>query len=333
MARTITPNKPIEVNPYEIARVEDVNYDKMISGWLEKGGDTKPPEDPRSIEEIQAAEDLTSAISIIDFFELEDVNVIEDDPLETMSQISAMMEEGAQEEFEQAKQQRNLNIEEDAAEKIEQVQEFIVNDDDPLLEKDYKEKSERLIQKITLKEERKERPESVFERAREESQSFQTGTSSYNRATSSASSGFRSATATTAKSEKTIVHDEEKRIQEKYELYSNGSARMKDLVYNGSVIQEEKRAVPVNKFGGKRKFRLRNIINSVKDWSRTKKAKVMWKVGAAVCIETALAMITKQQNFDGPMQLIGYIGMMLGVFYIGTSLRAEGFDMRRLSMI
>jgi hypothetical protein len=338
MTRTIEMGDSTPYESFDIARLEDVDYDEMKKKWMDNSKNFELSQDNRTVEEIQADEDFQVASLFVDFFEMGDeieLDPLTADGLEAMSKISAMMGEGSQEVFDTAEMQRALNIEEDAAERIEQVETFIINDDDPFLSKEYKEKSERIIQRLMSgAENRRDSTETIFESSKENTRSYYDSKDTediFGRKTSS--DGYRTATATnTTTTSSQTVHDEEKRRKEIHQMFAAGNDKMLNFVYNGPVKKKENRS-PINKYGGKRKFGIKSIWASTKHFFGSRDAKVLCKVGIALCLETALAIITKQREFNGPGQMLGYLGMMLGVFYIGSEIRAEGYDMRRLSVI
>lgn len=331
MARSITLDREETKTSFGIARREDVNYDDVKKRWMESADKMELPQDPRTQEEIQAAEDFSVAAGFADFFEFEGVEISEGDAQETMVKMAAMMEAEAQDEIQLAQEQRARNIEEDAAEKIEQVEVFVVNEDDPLLEKDFKEKSEKIIQKWAMEDKKKD---GTYEPTKEDVDKKWQTTSSSSDPWPSSSNRTRTATATSTTTSGTgTIYDDGQRNKEIHQMYSNMHDNILNTVHNGPVWKEEKKATPVNHFGGKKKFSMKSIWTSVKGWFKSKKSKAICKIGVALCMETALGIITKRQSFDGPGQMLGYLGMMLGVFFIGSELRAEGYDMRRLSVI
>lgn len=334
MARIIGSNRKTEEQSYSLARMEDVDYEEMKKRWMESDKAKLLPDDDRTITEIQASEDTRMLQEFAEFFGIEGVDPTMGDPLDTMVQISNMMEEGSQDVFQTAEMQRELNIEEDAAERIQQIMEFEVNTDDPLLQTDYKEKSERIIKKLLVDEDKKTESRShssIFEEAKQESARFASSSSTDN-SFGRSSTGTRTASATTTTTTHT-VHNNEQREKEVHALYADGADRMRNLVANGPVWKAEKKQTQPHHFSGKKKFRFKNMVSAAKSWLSSNKADAIFKVGIAVCLETALAVITKQRSFDGPGQTLGYIGMMLGVFYIGSELRSIGYDQRRLAMI
>lgn len=328
MARSITLDREETTTGFGLARREDVNYDDIKKRWRESADKMDLPQDNRTAEEIQAAEDFSGAASFAEFFGYEDVEINEVNAQEVMEKMASEMEAVSEEEFKIANDIREKVIEEDAAEQIEQVSAFVVNEDDPLLEADFKEKSERIIQKLVVEDSKKD---GTYESIREEARKTHSTSDPW-----SGTSGTRSTTATsttTRSSSTTVFQDNDQRKKEVYEMYANGHDNMLGFVHNGRMWEKPKKTASVNTFSGRRKFGLKSMWQSTKHWFHSPNAKLMCKVGIALCMEMALGIITQKQTFDGPKQMLGYLGMMLGIFYIGAELRAEGFDMRRLSAL
>lgn len=316
-----------------IARLEDVDLENLKRKYMEDAKNGKLPNDDRTIDEIQASEDTNSSVEFLDFFEVEgfDIDPLADNAQEVMVKISTIMDEGAKELDITIQNQTENAIEENAAEGIEQIKEFAINDKDPLLKTDFKEKSERIIQKLVIEDKKKTETSargSIFEEAREETRRTTTSDP-----WASTTSGSRTTTVT---SSTTTVHSPQDNTQRDKEFARNmadGANAMRAFVYNGPTKAKKKKTPQPHHFGGKRKFSLKSAISTVRGWLSSDDAVLMCKVGVALCLETALAVVTKQRTFDGPGQTLGYIGMMLGIFYIGSELRASGYDQRRLAMI
>lgn len=332
MARTITMERETAQTNFGIARREDVNYDDVKKRWMESADKMDLPRDPRTQDEIQAAEDFNQSASFAEFFEVDDVEIAEGNANEAMILMAEAMETIAQEEIQLANEQRHLIIEEDSAEKIEQVEQFVTNEDDPLLMNEFKEKSEKIIQKWSVEDSKRD---GTYDEVKEAAKSKYHATDDpWNSMNSNSNSGSRTATATSSKTSTTTVFaDDENRKQEVYQMYANGRDNMLAFVHNGKVKDKPKKQAQVHRFGGKKKFSLKNMWGGVKRWFNGQDAKMLCKVGVALCFELGLGLITKKLSFDGPGQMLGYLGMMLGIFYIGSELRAEGFDMRRLAMV
>jgi hypothetical protein len=332
MARIIGNERKHTESSYSLARMEDVDIDNLKRKYMENIKNGSLPSDERTVTEIQASEDAVKLTEFADFFELEgvDVDPMTDNPLDAMVQISNMMEEGAQELDIVVQTQRENAIEENAAEGIEQIKEFAVNDGDPLLASDFKEKSERIIQKLVVEDKKKTESStsSVFEEARRESRSSSANDDIFNTKTS----GIRTTTATATTTTQSASGNQQ-RDKEIHAMYADGSNAMRAFVYNGPVKPKKKKESKAHHFGGRKRFSFKNMVSTVKKWLHSEEASTLCKVGIAVCLETALAVITKQRSFDGAGQTFGYIGMMLGVFYIGSELRSIGYDQRRLAMI
>lgn len=332
MARIIGNDRKQVESSYSLARMEDVDIENLKRKYMENVKNGALPNDERTITEIQASEDAVKLTEFADFFELEgvDVDPMTDNPLDAMVQISNMLEDGAQELDIVVQTQKELAIEENAAEGIEQIKEFAVNNGDPLLASDFKEKSERIIQKLVIEEKKKTESSasSVFEEARQESRR---SSSVNDDIFGSQTSGTRTATATTTTTQS--ASSNQQRDKEIHTMYAEGANAMRAFVYNGPVKPKKKKEAKAHHFGGRRKFSFKNMVTTVKKWLYSEEATTLCKVGIAVCLETALAVITKQRSFDGAGQTFGYIGMMLGVFYIGSELRSIGYDQRRLAMI
>lgn len=336
MARTITMDKTETRTNFGIAIREDVNYDDVKKRWMENNDKLDLPRDPRTQDEIQAAEDFNSVASFAEFFSIDDIEIVEGNAVEVMEQIAVGMEGIAQEDIQSANEQREKIIEEDAAEKIEQVSQFVVNVDDPLLMNDFKDKSEKIIQNWSVEDSKRD---GTYDAAKEEStssrsNSYATNDPWNNMSSSSNNSSGRTASVTSSKTTSIVSElDDEKRKQEVYQMYANGRDNMLAFVHNGKIKDKPKKTTPVNRFGGKKKFSPKNMWAATKRWFSGRDAQMLCKVGVALCFEMALGLITKKLNFDGPGQMVAYLGMMLGIFYIGSELRVEGFDMRRLAMV
>jgi hypothetical protein len=333
MARTIGTERRQSINSNSIARLEDVDLEGLKRKYMEDVKNGKLPNDERTITEKQADEDSNANAEFLDFFEVEGFGFdpAVDNPQDVMVQISTKMDEAAQELEIKVKDQAERAIEENAAEGIEQVKEFSINDKDPLLKQDFKEKSERIIQKLVLEEKQKTESSSrssIFDDAREETRRSSTVNDPW---AGVSNSGTRTTTATTT----TTVNptDTAQRDKEYARNMADGANAMRNFVYNGPTKAKKKKVSQPHHFGGKKKFSLKGALSTVRNWLSSDEAVLLCKVGVALCLETALAVVTKQRSFDGPGQTLGYIGMMLGVFYIGSELKASGYDQRRLAMI
>lgn len=328
MARLIEDTLRTEERQFtSLATLDQVSVEELRKKYMEQIDNGILPTDERSIGEIQNSEAAAETDFFLEFFELKDeVTVDPDEPMESAKQISIMIEEGSKEVFEKAEEQRANNIEEDEAEKIKQLTAFTVNDDDPLLTKEYTEKKEKLIQSIRLEEEKtqqKTQSDSFYDRQENRSQTREQA-----RGFTHSASSSRTASGTS----QTIFETNEPTQQYRAQMV-HGSKTMKDLAVNGAIKKRKEHRPKPHSFGGKRKFRFKNVVKTVRDWFRTDDARVMTKVGIALCFETAIAVICGKYEFDGPTQTLGYLAMMMGVFYISRELLSEGYDPRRMNLI
>lgn len=332
MARTITLDREEVKTNYGLARREDVNYDDVKKRWMESADKIDLPRDPRTQEEIQMAEDMSEAAMFAEFFEFEGVEITESSGVDAMVIMAEGIENVSQEEIQLANEIREKIIEEDAAEKIEQVAEFVVNTDDPFLVNDFKEKCEKVMQKWAIDDAKRD---GTYDSTKDTttSNSYSTVDPWNTMGSTNNTSSSRTATATSTKTTTTVFEGDDKRQQEIHQMYTNGRDNMLAFVHNGKQKEKKKKAPDVRQYGGKRKFSIKNMWGATKRWFAGQDAKLLCKVGIALCMEMALGLITKKLSFDGPGQMLGYLGMMLGIFYIGSELRAEGFDMRRLAMV
>ena len=70
-----------------------------------------------------------------------------------------------------------------------------------------------------------------------------------------------------------------------------------------------------------------------KEWFNSDEGTIMLKVGAFISLETALGIMTKKFEFDGALQAVSFIGMMLGVFAIGRELSVEGLNPKNYGLV
>lgn len=305
-----------------LARMEDVDVDNLRKRYMEKGK-SKLPNDDRSPSEIQAIVDTEETMAFLQFFEMEeDVELDADDPLGGMAQMSAMMDEASQDVLELAESQREMNIEEDAAESIVQVTEFTVNDKDPVLSLDFKENNERIIKKLISDSKKESEPtRSLFDEAREE-----TARQGW--------SGHRTTEPISSSTSSSNVH-QSSREGKGFAGLDVATERMRQFVMNGSYKKPKTKKVSMHQFSGKKKGikgMFRNAWESTKEWFASDHATTILKVGAMVCLEAAVAVVTKKMEFENGKQVLMYIGMSLGIFVVGTELKEKGFDARRLSI-
>lgn len=332
MVRVIGREESRIDNPFSLARMEDVDLDSLKKKYMEAKKNGTLPDDDRNVTEIQASEDAKKAMDLLEFFGLENdvrIDPMTEDPLEAIARISEMLEEDSRELYEKAESQRALNIEEDAAERIEQIAEFAVNNDDPLLSTEFKEKSEKLIQKLILDEEKEERGSSTQETRDRSSNTQETFGRKYH---SNTTSSQRSTTGTVHTTNSKTVYNREER-ERNYEMFFAKSVdRVMNFAYDGPPIQRKEKRSEVRMFGGKKKFSPKVLWAKTKNWFRSREAGLLIKVGIALTLQTMIAVITKQVELDGPGQTVSHLGMLLGLFYISKAIRDEGYDMRRLSM-
>lgn len=341
MARVIS--KDVEKTDFQtgaLARLDDVSFEKMKQRYMEDVKSGKLPDDNRKPEEIQEEEDTKELAEFIDFFELDDFEYDpnRDDPKTASDRLSEQLSESQRGILETAISQMETNIKEDAAQNIEQVEEFTVNDKDPFLAQEYKEKSERIIKNWALESEKEsERETRTSTRASYEEPSrtstFNSG-SGFAHKSQYSNGGTRTTTGTVSNSQSSTVFNkttDDERIRQQFGL---GASKARDFAINSKFRDEEENFVSnAYRFGGKKKWGLRYMKDVTLSWMKTKKAKRLLKVAAAICLETSLAVMTKQFEFDGPTQLLSFVGMTLGIFYLTSELAKEGYDQRRLAFI
>lgn len=336
MSRTITRDEGV-VQSFGLARMEDVNYDDMKKKWMESADKIELPKDTRTQEEIQADNEFIEAAKFVDFWGIEGVAISETGGQEAMMEMAAMIEAVNKEEIQYMNEIIEKVIEEDAGEKIEQMTAFVTEEDDPLLEKRFEEAATKLIEKIFMEDIKREGTDDKREEDstwKEDVKSFYTGGSSSSSKSDpwASSSSSRTASSTSATTSTVTMDEMERRDKQNHMVMTKMRDNVLDMAVNAPKWKDEKKEKPIHYFGGKKKRNLKYYMASIKSWFRSKKGKATWKIGIALCMELALGVITKKIELEGPMQMLSYLGMSLGVFYVGSELYGEGYDMRRLRM-
>ena len=328
MARVIDTRADVETPSTGLMRLED--FEERKKRWTESGQSQKLPDDERTVAEIQASEDSLAASEFLAFFELEE-EFNSDDPLSSIQEFSVKMEESSKEDYEVAENRRESYAEKDKEFKIEQCTEFYVNTEDPTLSEYYKEKSERIIQKILVQENDTKRFDTVIDAEPTRSSSNQRTSGNqrsfgYEETTRSADATSRTTTSTQNNSQNTEAQN-----KLRSSLYSSSADNMRQFAHAGP--KRQKKASSHRYYGGKQKFSIKNMFRKTRDWFRNDEAKLLTKIGIAVCLEAGLLMITNKYRFEGPKEMFSYLAMMLGVFYISRELSSEGYDPRRLAIL
>ena len=136
------------------------------------------------------------------------------------------------------------------------------------------------------------------------------------------------ATESVAKDSSTTMREQRKARREFY----NGAANdVKELTVRRNQAMAEKTHARIDKKRkGKRrqKLTLRSAFTSVKSWFGSHDAADLFKVGTLICMETALAILTGKHEFEGKGQLMAFLGLMTGLYYIGQKVVEIGFDPR-----
>lgn len=312
-----------------LVRYEDANVEAIRKKYAEEVEKQELAVDQRSVEEIQAEVDAQAMNFLNEFLELEDeVYVDQHDPYGSWKQFSSQMKEELHDVFEEAHLQREQIAEEEAADRIEQVETFSVNEKDPFLEESFKQKSERMIKKMVLRKEQEE-----GRNPNDNSDSYTRTTKQYSTADPFGAKTYYGNTRETKASTQTFDASGDQQSKSCWAHAPDLSDKIKQTVVNGGRDWNDDNAKPIYYFGGKGKFKLKYFLAKTKNWFRSKKGRRTVKMGMALCLETALAVITHKMHFDGNGQALAFIGMMLGLFYISNELWAEGYDPRRIKLI
>jgi hypothetical protein len=74
------------------------------------------------------------------------------------------------------------------------------------------------------------------------------------------------------------------------------------------------------------KYAKKSWWRKTKDFFKSKKGRVMVKVGLLMAMQLGMAIIGRKYEFGGFGQAAAFLGMMLGTFYISKELQAEGVN-------
>ncbi|MGE7305889.1 hypothetical protein ACQKJG_18870 [Priestia megaterium] len=338
--RVISSNKETRQEPSRGLAVRDsVNIDELKKKYMRDVEDGKVDTKPFDPAESQSAEDLMSATSFTDFFDLEgEVVITEDAPDEALSNLTNIMMDSSDEVFTKAEEQRTVIEEEDENEKMSHYQEdkYTINDD-ANLSNEYTKKSESLIKKI--KQDDKAAKQIFIGLDKDEHGNFLKkddeqdpyAPKKYQQSHSwSKPSSHTSSTSTSKPVESFSRTDDPEAIKRKQSQYAHAADTVRNFVGGGPKKQKKKKEV--SRFGKKR-WSFKGMVASVKQWFRSEDAALLCKVGTMMCLELSLAIITKKYEFDNTGQLVAFLGMMLGIFYISREIMSEGYDPRRMSFL
>lgn len=332
---TIDDKNQRKESPYSLAKIEDVDHDALRKRFTEDTG--KDPYETKSIEEMEFDETTEEATLFAEFFELEGDEFADEDPGSSLRKMQESVSEN-EEEFEDAEKSAEEIKRMDADEGVIQaeISEFDTNED-PLLEQEFKEKSERMIKKMVVEDSKQDRPHTSpgtggAERIIDKETPFTSTRSSY-----SSSSPFgeddsfrRSTTNSNSSSNKSTVYNKEGRDKQVAFQYSEGATMMANMAHYAPKTSKTKRK---KSFFKRRHWNWKSVTKDLAEVFQTDKARMMMKVGAMLSLQMSMAIVSKRYEFDNSKQMLTYLGLMMGVFYIGHELSNEGLDPRRMQMI
>lgn len=340
MVRVINPVEDQEVvSTYlGLAIRDDVNTDAQMSRFMENI-EEEVEFRALTLEEQRVMEDEQFASELAELFDL-DESFIQGEgheaALELIDLIADTSVEGQKEDLESILE----GTIRDPQVTYASFEQFELKEKVDLLDEEFKERSTRKFKSL-IKEQNDEiepdesmgartysgKSDSMFDEIRENGHTnFTSGSSIFG----NSSSGTRKETVDNTTTATTTVFDREKREKQLKNMYSHGAQSMRNMAFSGreKVKKKKKR----NHFGKKR-FSVKNVWGSVKEWFHSDESILLSKIGVMLCLETGMAIITKQHEFEGTGQMLAFLGMMLGVFYISREIRAEGFDPRKMSMV
>jgi hypothetical protein len=325
-----------EQREHTLANLEDVSAEAFRKRFMEKVENGTLPDDNRTVEEIQVEEDATELLGFLSWCGIDEevAGVDYNNPLESMSQISMQMAEGSKAALEIAASQRELNSEEDAAEKIKQVTEFTMNTDDPLLINEYKEKKEKIIQSLLAVSEKAERQKenegSYRESAsKDTSNRFQSKGSGY---TYNFKNNGTSGSGSSSRERKIIdIEDEDEKRRAYYDYLYQDVDMAKKFAHDGGYYAKNETPPDYKKLFVGKKFRIKNLFTNIKKWFQTKQARVIVKFGIMVTFEMTMAVLAGKREFEGKGQMLAYLGMVMGAFVITNEMMKEGYDPRKFA--
>lgn len=346
----------VKPNLMQLARMEDVSPEELEKKYMRsvEAAETMTDDEARKNESKESAMDLLTFLGLEDELDIDETS---DNPL---GDLTDDLMKFKLEELEGTKDPAyREQIKKDKLEilGIEEIdQSIIIENDDPFLEKEYKREQEKIANQLAARKRRKEialenkHPNPLGEELDEyESFNFgresETSRSGYRQSASfsgstiidSDYSSSKTRTKTSSNTESTsfthgkpVANDEENQ-KRRAQLYEHGTKQMLDMIYNGP--KKQKKEKERRRFGRKEKFSFKGLWKKTKAWFSSEEAAVMAKIGAMLCLQTGMAIMTKRLDFDNGLQAVTFIGMMLGVFYVGNEVRAEGFDFRRLNFM
>lgn len=341
-------------NPYmELARLEDVNQEELMKRYMEEIKDNVAE---KTDDEVRREEEKLEALQMMEILGLEGIELDGEDPLGQLTEMCAANYKdtilSSQDDPEYKKLVKELNEKEGVYEM--DLTKSWVDEDDPLLEKQFAREREKITATLTARGQRKKLDSTAtmkdwdhafeveedifnsFSKKTETSSGYRSSSifdESRSTSSSSSSNGFRSTKAKTEttgyKKQESMDADYELRQEKRGKYQEMVSAKMLDVVYTG----KEKKKVPRKNrmYGGKEKFSLKGLWNKTKEWFHSDEAVLGAKIGAMLCLQTAMAVTSKRLEFDGALQALTFVGMSLGVFFVGREVRSEGFDARRFA--
>lgn len=328
-----------ERDPYlGIALRDAVNADIQMNKFLEDVEERDYA--PLSREEQLAMEDEIFARELAEMFELDPDSIGEghEDHIALIESIADQAYEGVVDTIEELTKTGQLK---DPDVRRASIEEHTVGTKQALLDEEFEERSskkfESLVKQRPIEGAHNEepvhermfqsKPDSLYDEIRENGHTdftskSRSGYGAYETREEKVSSQYNSST--------TTVFDREKREKQTKDMYSRGANSMRNMAFSGrEKVKKKKKRNPY----GKKRFSIKNVWKSTKEWFHSDEAVLLSKIGVMLCLETGMAIVTKQHEFEGTGQMLAFLAMMLGVFYISREIRAEGFDPRKVSMI
>ena len=352
MARTIVNEAEgsKQIQTFNLARVDDVSEDSLRKKFMKNVDENKV----KSTEEIREETEEQEAIDAFEFLGLADFGLSVDDALSTIK--GSTYTEEREKEFEDT-----INNEE-----IKELKgllgHYVEPDDgyleeykkDPYLQKRFEEWNKSMkdqLDKITNRQKYRDK-DAYYEAIDADDLVIDSGkgkesvwdASKERKSYGSSSSGFAQRNNRTGYSQReesfndrkdsgkaafTRTAEEQKRYQD---MYADSATKMRSLALE-SAKEVPRRKKKQQRFYSSKKWSFKGMWERTKGWFNSNEGALMLKVGAFLCMETALAIMTKKFQFDGALQAVSFIGMMMGVFAIGRELSTEGINIRNYGLL
>jgi hypothetical protein len=301
-----------------LARMEDVDHEALRKKYMtaKENGDSQPE---KSSAEIQAEYDVADMKAFLDFFEMDDIDPERyGDTYDLNKAVGESLFTANEEIIVKAKEKEDeykKTLKEELKIEIVDSEQMDFKSEDTTLAASYERRK---------KESKATQSEAIHDSTRIDSGYKERRTTSSGNTRSWDTSDVTFQQTRTVSSKRPENEEEARKMQLQAGF---------DFAVQMAQKTKNKGNDPLdnNRYMRRRKG-IKGLWDRGKAWFKSKDAGVVKKVGLLLSMQVAMAVISGKFEFDGPLHLLSYLGLTMGVFYVHRQLEKDDIPVGNVNL-